>query len=104
MPFDRRGFYREVGILLHDHRRRANMTQEQLAEVLEMPRATYANIEAGRQRAPADVIWRVSVYLDVPVARMLPEPLVGSRADLPLGTTSSSAHEPVAGSTSETAV
>ena len=97
MSFDRKGFYREVGILLNKYRTGANITQEELAEVLEMPRATYANIERGRQRAPADVIWRISVYLDVPITRLLPEPLLSDTSDLPLGTTRSSTHDPLIG-------
>ena len=75
MTFDRRRFYREVGRRMRDYRTREQMTQRELAEILEMPRATYANIERGRQRAPADVVWRLAVLLDLSVAQLLPEPI-----------------------------
>lgn len=74
MAFDRKGFYRELGRLLKDCRVRANMTQDGVAGTLEMPRATYANIEHGRQRAPADVVWRLAIEFGVPLSRLLPEP------------------------------
>ena len=77
MNFDRPGFYKVTGHLLRRHRSRAGVTQEQLARELEMPRATYANIELGRQRAPADVVWRVALYLGVPLSWLLPEPVTG---------------------------
>lgn len=67
----------ETGRLLREFRTRAAVTQEELARALEMPRATYANIELGRQRPPADVVWRAAIYLGVPIVRLLPEPISG---------------------------
>lgn len=81
MSFDRQGFYHEVGKLLRHHRNARELTQEDIATKLEMPRSTYANIERGRQRAPADVVWRVSVLLGVSVDSLLPSPKLGE--DLP---------------------
>lgn len=75
MPFDRKDFNREVGFRLQLHRKRADMTQEDVASALEMPRSTYGNIERGRQRVPADVVWRVAILLDVPVEELLPKPV-----------------------------
>lgn len=74
MAFDREGFYHEVGLRLRLHRENRDLTQEDLADVLGMPRSTYANIERGRQRAPADVLWRVAVYMGLSVADFLPRP------------------------------
>lgn len=81
MSFDRKGFYREVGLRLRLHRERAELTQEELANVLEMPRSTYANIERGRQRAPADVLWRVAVHLGLSVKDFLPRPVEDPQRD-----------------------
>jgi transcriptional regulator with XRE-family HTH domain len=74
MAFDRSGFERAVGILLQAARQKRGMTQEQLAEAIGVPRASYANLEAGRQRIPVDIIWRVAVVLGVSVVSLLPEP------------------------------
>ena len=73
-PFDRRGFYREVGLRLARHRKARGVTQEELATALEMPRSSYANIERGRQRAPADVLWRAGLYLGVDLDQLVPRP------------------------------
>jgi transcriptional regulator with XRE-family HTH domain len=74
MNFDRAGFYREVGLRVQIQRKRANLTQREVAGDLGMPRATYANVERGRQRVPVDVVWRLAVLLGVPVYALLPEP------------------------------
>lgn len=74
MAFDRKGFYGVVGRLMKRHREHNDLTQKELAEVLEMPRSTYANIERGKQRAPADVLWRVAVHLGIPFNALLPRP------------------------------
>jgi transcriptional regulator with XRE-family HTH domain len=75
MAFDRAGFERAVGTLLQATRSRRGMTQEAVAEAIGVPRASYANLEAGRQRIPVDVIWRVAVVLGVSVVSLLPDPI-----------------------------
>ena len=75
MPFDRNGFYRQVGLRLARRRHELRLTQEQVASGIGMPRATYANIEAGRQGILTDVVWRAAVILETSVAALLPEPL-----------------------------
>jgi transcriptional regulator with XRE-family HTH domain len=80
MNFDRDGFYREVGLRVQMLRKRAKLTQGEVASDLCMPRATYANVERGRQRVPIDVIWRLGVLFNVPVHSLLPEPLRDSRS------------------------
>lgn len=91
MSFDRRGFYHEIGLRLQLARKRQDLTQQDLAAVLEMPRSSYANIERGRQRAPADVLWRAALILGVEVDDLMPE-ATRSRSpseDAPIATTSS---------------
>jgi hypothetical protein len=46
-----------------------------LAEKIGLPRASYANIEAGRQRIPVDIIWRAAIVLGVPISSLVPEPV-----------------------------
>jgi transcriptional regulator with XRE-family HTH domain len=76
MEFDRAGFDREVGLRLQRARRERGITQEELARRIGLPRASYANIESGRQRVPLDVIWRAAIVLERPMAALAPEPLV----------------------------
>jgi transcriptional regulator with XRE-family HTH domain len=87
MSFDRDGFDKEVGLLLQAARKRREMTQEELAVEIGVQRASYANIEAGRQRVPLDIVWRVAVVLGVSIATLVPEPIApSSRRSLPART------------------
>jgi transcriptional regulator with XRE-family HTH domain len=79
MAFDRAGFERGVGTLLQAARVKKGMTQEEIAESIGVPRASYANLEAGRQRIPVDIIWRAAVVLGVSVVSLLPEPIYQPR-------------------------
>jgi len=54
MDFDREGFDQEVGALLLRMRKDQELTQEELSSRIGITRATYASIEAGRQRVPLD--------------------------------------------------
>ena len=75
MAFDQAGFQVECGKLVRIWRRRRDLSQQELAWQLRMNRATVANVEKGRQRVAADVLWRISLVLKVPVKRLMPEPL-----------------------------
>lgn len=79
MSFDREGFDREVGLRLNRARRSRGITQEELAKRIGIPRASYANIESGRQRISIDVIWRAAVVLEVAIASLVPEPVNRAR-------------------------
>jgi transcriptional regulator with XRE-family HTH domain len=76
MEFDRAGFDREVGLRLQRARKERGVTQDELARRIGLPRASYANLESGRQRVPLDVVWRAAIVLDQPIARLMPEPLL----------------------------
>src|SRR2546426_12460795 len=80
MSFDREGFYQEVGLRVQMRRKSAKLTQDEVARDLCMPRATYANVERGRQRVPVDVIWRLAVLFNVPIHLLLPEPIRDGRS------------------------
>jgi transcriptional regulator with XRE-family HTH domain len=74
MAFDRNVFNEEVGLRLQLRRKRQGLTQAEVADALEMPRSTYANMERGEQRVPVDVVWRVAVLLGVSTDALLPQP------------------------------
>jgi transcriptional regulator with XRE-family HTH domain len=78
LPFDQKAFYRDVGLRLQVFRKRRELTQEEVATQLGVSRASYANVEAGRQRASLDLMWKLSVVLAVPISDFVPEPLRAS--------------------------
>lgn len=73
--FDLPGFYSEIGHRLRLQRKRRGQTQQEIADALGIARASYANIESGRQRVPVDLLWRVAVTLSIPMEKLIPEPL-----------------------------
>ena len=75
--FDQAGFYREIGLRLQLQRKRLDLTQEEVAAGIGVPRATYANVERGRQRVVVDLLWRASVVLRTPIERLVPQPESG---------------------------
>lgn len=75
MNFDRERFDKEVGLHLQAMRKRREMTQEELAAQIGIQRGSYANIEAGRQRIPIDIVWRAAVVLGVSISSLVPEPI-----------------------------
>jgi transcriptional regulator with XRE-family HTH domain len=75
MAFDRPGFDKEVGLRLRLARKRRGVTQADIAAKIGVPRATYANMESGRQRIPVDILWRAAVVLSVSISALVPEPL-----------------------------
>jgi transcriptional regulator with XRE-family HTH domain len=84
VDFDRAGFDREVGLRLQRARKDQGITQAELASRIGLQRASYANIESGRQRVPLDVVWRAAIVLGRPMAELAPEPLPGRSDSGPL--------------------
>lgn len=72
--FDAVGFQAEVGRRMQVARKARRMTQKDVADETGIRRATYANMEAGRQRIAADVLFRVGVVLRVSPSSLIPEP------------------------------
>ncbi len=66
-------FYVQVGRRLRTARKRAHLTQAQLAESISMTRSSVANLEAGRQRMPLHLMAWIAEILDVPPIELLPE-------------------------------
>jgi transcriptional regulator with XRE-family HTH domain len=73
--FDIDGFNEDVGRRLQFYRKAKRMTQQEMADAVGIPRATYANHETGRQRVAADLVWRVAVVLGADITNLLPEAL-----------------------------
>ena len=64
--------YRECGQLLASKRKQVKLTQGELAERLDMSRASVANIEAGKQRMQLHLLFRISRLLDVSPYELIP--------------------------------
>lgn len=64
--------YEELGRLVRQHRERLGMSQEKLAEAIELSRASVANIETGRQRIPLHHLYRLGRALKVEAGALLP--------------------------------
>jgi transcriptional regulator with XRE-family HTH domain len=67
-----RRFYEEVGRRLRRARLDAGLTQKELADQVELSRASIANIEAGRQQFPLHALILFARALGVKPASLLP--------------------------------
>lgn len=78
--------YGIIGERLKQRRLEAKVTQEQLAKAAGVLRTSVTNIEAGRQKPPLHLLYRMCVALDVEVSSVLPsnEEVTGQIA-LPFG-------------------
>lgn len=65
-------FYASLGSRVQRGRKRANLSQAELAEQLGLTRASIANLEAGRQRPSALHVAMLADVLKVPVQELLP--------------------------------
>ena len=74
MSFDRKEFNKQVGLRLRTLRLKRKRTQSELAAVLGVNRATYANMESGRQGMTLDVAWKLATFFRVPLDGITPEP------------------------------
>jgi len=73
-PFGEEGaeLYRAVGDAIRSARLAQDITQEQLAQRIEMRRTSVVNIEAGRQRVPLATLYDIADALGVQAAALLP--------------------------------
>lgn len=72
MDVDEALLYRIIGERLKQLRLEAHVTQAQLAEVVGVLRTSVTNIEAGRQKPPLHLLYRMCVAFDVEVSSILP--------------------------------
>jgi DNA-binding XRE family transcriptional regulator len=64
--------YNLIGERLRQQRIQVDMTQTQLAEAVGVLRTSIANIEAGRQKPPLHLLYKLCMELGVEVADILP--------------------------------
>jgi transcriptional regulator with XRE-family HTH domain len=79
---DARLLYRIIGERLRERRLEANVTQAQLAEAAGVLRTSITNIEAGRQKPPLHLLYKMCMALDVEVSSIVPtnEEVAGTSA------------------------
>jgi transcriptional regulator with XRE-family HTH domain len=78
--------YQMVGEKIRSARERLNprLSQAKLAEKLKITRVSVVNIEAGRQRPPLHLLWKIAEALDTEVALLLPRQQEYAEAGEPL--------------------
>lgn len=66
--------YQVIGRRVREGRDRSTQkySQAKLAKVLGISRASIVNIEAGRQHAPLDLLWRIANALDTELVHLIP--------------------------------
>ena len=62
--------YELLGLNVAYYRRRKELTQEQLAELVGIDRTHMGNIELARSGASLDVIFRIADALEIPVYKL----------------------------------
>lgn len=72
MDVDETLLYGIIGERLKQRRLEANVTQAQLAEAAGVLRTSITNIEAGRQKPPLHLLYRMCMALDVEVSSVVP--------------------------------
>ena len=66
--------YRSIGARIRDARKSNKTTQLDLAKGVQLERSSIANIEAGNQRVPVHVLYRIAQKLGRDVNQFLPAP------------------------------
>lgn len=66
--------YAEFGRRVAARRKAKGWTQDDLARRIDMSRASVANMETGRQRAPIHVVYRLAKVLDCTPIDLVPPP------------------------------
>lgn len=75
--------YHEVGALIRKIRTERGLTQQELADKLQMTRTSVTNIETGRQHIQLDLLYETARVLEVSVAQLLPPEQPTANPDLP---------------------
>jgi DNA-binding XRE family transcriptional regulator len=67
-------FYKLVGERIRTARQRCSprVSQVQLANYLDLSRASVVNIEAGRQHPPLHVLWEIAEFLNIEMRDLIP--------------------------------
>ena len=69
------GLYTAVGRKIRTARDRSTprLSQDNLAKRLGISRASIVNIEAGRQHAPLDLLWKIAQILELELTMLIPQ-------------------------------
>jgi transcriptional regulator with XRE-family HTH domain len=72
---DNETLYRAIGKKIRERRQSSSQkfSQAKLAKHLGISRASMVNIEAGRQHAPIDLLWRIAEALEVELIMLIPQ-------------------------------
>ena len=62
--------YKLLGLNVAYYRRRRGLTQEQLAEMVDVERTHIGNLELARNGVSLDVVFRVADALEIPVHKL----------------------------------
>jgi transcriptional regulator with XRE-family HTH domain len=72
--------YQDIGQRIKEARESKGLTQQDLADKIELTRSSVANIELGRQRIQIHVLYDFAKALDIPPFDLLPPKSVSSEA------------------------
>ncbi|OPY71426.1 MAG: anaerobic benzoate catabolism transcriptional regulator [Syntrophorhabdus sp. PtaU1.Bin050] len=72
-PADHDIFYQQLGVNIRKHRKQQGMSQETLAQSLDLTRTSLTNIEKGRQHPSVYTLCEIGRYLKVGVSELLPQ-------------------------------
>lgn len=72
---DVEGLYPAIGQKIRAARERSmpRLSQDKLAKRLGISRASIVNIEAGRQHAPLNLLWKIAQLLNVELTMLIPQ-------------------------------
>jgi len=73
----------ELGRVIRAHRKRAGLTQEQLAERAGLHRNYVGLVERGERNVTVDVLARIAAGLGVPLSRLVADAEAGTEAGEP---------------------
>lgn len=74
---DTEPLYASIGTQIQNARRRRGITQHQLAEAVDLTRASITNAECGRQRLPVHTLIAIAQALDLDPADLITRALEG---------------------------
>ena len=71
---DENALYELIGRKIRERRiaKESSLSQDKLAELLNMSRASIVNIEAGRQRPPVHILWKIAEIFKVELSDVIP--------------------------------
>jgi transcriptional regulator with XRE-family HTH domain len=78
---DRKQLYIAIGARIKRIREAADMTQEELAHILDLKRTSITNIERGNQRPTLDALYRFCERFALELSDVLPSVLESTRQD-----------------------